>query len=98
MDVRREYINNEGNMLTIADLKVMKHEVTVGQYRVCVTNQQCTHPDNQSNWTEEVGFREEQPILGLSPNQAIGYATWMGNGARIPTQDEWIYIMSSTGT
>jgi formylglycine-generating enzyme required for sulfatase activity len=79
----------------IDDLKVMKHEITVGQYQACVQADHCDPVTN--NFPNNPGLREEHPITGVTPVQIREYAAWLGDGARLPTQIEWAYVMQERG-
>lgn len=92
------YTNSQDEEIEVRALQVMKHEVTVGQYRVCVNRGDCREPDMTGSWSTRVGYKEEHPVTGISFEHMNEYASWLGNNARLPTQDEWLYIMESTGT
>ncbi len=63
-------------------------EVTVGQYRACVTAGACDvpAPGNRCNYEAN---REDHPINCVTIDQAMAFATWAG--ARLPSESEWEY-------
>jgi formylglycine-generating enzyme required for sulfatase activity len=90
--------------MTIPNLSIAKHEVTVGQYRSCVASGGCpafalANASNRvCNWN--VVNRENYPMNCIDYTQALAYSTWLGNGARLPNESEWTFVAHSrtTGT
>jgi len=71
-----------------------KYEVTVAQYRACVTAGVCTVPASSSfgDYTPAPSANDNLPIGNVSWAQANTYCTWtgLGGGARsLPTEAQW---------
>ncbi len=80
-----------------AKMEFSKSEVTVKQYRECVTAGKCTKPKDKNaekycNW----GYveRDSHPINCVNWNQANAFCGWAGG--RLPTEQEW-YAEASNG-
>ncbi|MBU1432048.1 SUMF1/EgtB/PvdO family nonheme iron enzyme, partial [Myxococcota bacterium] len=79
----------------VRDFWIGKTEVTVKQYRACVTAGACSKPDTGEycNWGQS--GREDHPINCVDWNQAQAFATWAGG--RLPSEAEWEYAARSQG-
>jgi len=66
---------------------IQKHEVTVAEYRECVSAGACTKPNTGSycNWGKS--GRDDHPINCVDWHQAKAYCGWIGG--RLPTEAEW---------
>jgi len=70
-----------------------EREVTVAEYRACVTAQVCTAPatgiHGVDNWTCTYGVagKDQHPVTCVTKLQADAFCTWMGR--RLPTEVEW---------
>ncbi|MDP6599485.1 MAG: SUMF1/EgtB/PvdO family nonheme iron enzyme, partial [Candidatus Poribacteria bacterium] len=61
-----------------------KYEVTNTQYRNFV---QATGHREPSNWNNDDFNKANQPVVGVSWDDAVAYAKWAGK--RLPTEKEW---------
>ena len=76
----------------VAPFEMSRTEVTVGQYTACVRDGGCpaqgeTRPTSSCNWGKS--DRDDYPINCLGWKEAKSFATWLGQGARLPTEAEW---------
>jgi formylglycine-generating enzyme required for sulfatase activity len=75
--------------IEIAAFELDVTEVTVGQYRGCVSEGGCTQDDVAHeawcNWKKE--GKENHPMNCVDWSQAKGYCEWAGK--RLPTEEEW---------
>ena len=72
-------------------LAVMRHQVTVGEYRRCVDAGACRRGDETS--------AANVPMVKISWWDAAGYAAWLsrstGMNFRLPSDEEWVYVAGS---
>lgn len=77
-----------------------EREVTVADYRTCVTAQVCSVPVTGAygtqNWvcTYNVSGKEEHPVTCVTKPQAEKFCEWMGR--RLPTEQEWEFAALGT--
>ncbi len=79
--------------VTLPAFDLMRTEVTVGQYRVCVDAGVCSVPED--NYPQRSENRENHPITNISWQAAQVYAAFIG--ARLPSAAEWEYAARSRG-
>ena len=72
-------------------LVVMRHQVTVGEYRRCADAGACRRGDEAS--------AADVPMVKISWWDAAGYAAWLsrstGMSFRLPSDEEWVYVAGS---
>jgi len=76
----------------VAPFEMSRTEVTVGQYTACVRDGGCpaqgeTRSTSSCNWGKS--DRDDYPMNCLGWKEAKSFATWLGQGARLPTEAEW---------
>ncbi len=70
--------------VTVSDFYIDKYEVTVAQYKKFCEATRRAMPD-----PPQFGWSDDNPIIGLTWNEAQEYAT--SAGKRLPTEAEWEY-------
>ena len=78
------------HMVNVSTFQMMRTEITVGMYRLCVDAGVCSEPNTFSDychWTAEAEERERYPANCLSWFQLNTFADWVG--ARLPSEAEW---------
>jgi formylglycine-generating enzyme required for sulfatase activity len=72
-------------------LDVMRHQVTLADYRRCVTDGACETPRPPVR-----PVRDDVPVTGVSYDDALAYANWLSSRTsdkwRLPTVAEWLFI------
>ena len=86
---------------TVTEFAMTRTEVTVGQYRKCVSAGCCTEPDGSEDKAQECcnwwqPDREDYPVDCVDWQQAQAFAVWAGG--RLPTEAEWEYVAKSGQT
>ena len=82
--------------VTVGDFEILKNEVTVAQYKLCVDAGVCSEPKQgelELNWDRD--DRTNYPVNGVSWHQAKQFANWVG--ADLPSEAQWEYAAKSSG-
>ena len=82
--------------VNISGFEILRNEVTVAQYKLCVDAGICSAPkegEADLNWGRV--DREQFPMNGVSWNQARQFAFWVGSD--LPTEAQWEYAATSQG-
>jgi formylglycine-generating enzyme len=77
------------------NLKMLKTEVTVKQYKKCVDAGKCTGIETGEYLNGDKSGRGNHPINGVTWFQARDFCKW--SGGRLPTDKEWEYAATSGG-
>lgn len=93
--------NDQGRFVhpvSLPTFQMSKTEVTVAQFRACVTAGRCTEPnsnrsDPHCNWG--VPNRDQFPVNCVSADQASAFASWAGG--QLPTESQWEYAATGGG-
>jgi iron(II)-dependent oxidoreductase len=72
-----------------------KSEVTVSQYRRCVTAGSCGVPFTGGDCNWGVSGRDNHPVNCVFWGHSVAYARWAGG--RLPSESEWEYAARSGG-
>jgi formylglycine-generating enzyme required for sulfatase activity len=75
------------HQVCVSGFWVGQHEVTNGQYRLCVEQGGCA-PPRQRDFYDNLAF-DDAPVVYVTWADAAQYAAWLG--ARLPTEAEWEY-------
>ncbi len=80
--------------VNIPTFEMTKTEITVGQYFLCVNENQCNIPaDPTSNWN--ILNRSEHPINMITWQESVDFANWAS--ARLPSEAEWEFVARNRG-
>lgn len=82
-------------MITLPDFEIMKTEITVAQYQMCVEAGECTPAGREEECNAEVMGREDHPINCVDWFQINAFTAWVG--ARLPSESEWEYAARGRG-
>ena len=89
------------HLVEVPTFFMMKSEVTVGMYRMCVDAGACSEPDCGSMEECDYGTYnyssgiDQQAVNYLSWHDLMKFAAWVG--ARLPTESEWEFAARSRG-
>ena len=75
--------------VTVPSFEIMKTEITVEMYRMCVEAGKCEEPKTGKycNWNKS--NRENHPVNCVTWHNVNDFAKWVG--ARLPSEAEWEY-------
>ena len=79
--------DNPEHKVTLSDFWIYRNEVTNRQYAACVAAGICSSPSLEDNKIYSDPYRANDPVVGISWDQAQAYCSWV-NG-RLPTEAEW---------
>ena len=85
---------NGGRIITIKSFQMAKTLVTNKQYKACVAAGACTPVPPAQNFGAAFDGGE-QPVVGVSWDQAKAFSKWVGG--RLPSEVEWEYAARSGG-
>ena len=75
----------------LGPVEVMRHQVTLADYRRCVAVGACESPEPAVR-----PLHDDVPVTGVSYDDATAYAAWLsdrtGDRWRLPTVAEWIFL------
>lgn len=84
-------INGTMQALQSGPMEVMTYQVTLADYRQCVSDGACKTPQPVLR-----SAREDVPVTGVSLDDAVNYAQWLsrrtGETWRLPTVAEWLFF------
>ncbi|MFZ1041457.1 MAG: SUMF1/EgtB/PvdO family nonheme iron enzyme [Anaerolineales bacterium] len=79
--------DNPQHPVTLGDFWIYSTKVTNTQYKFCFDAGYCTSPDETDNPNFEDPAYANEPIVGVTYDQAASYCTFAH--ARLPTEAEW---------
>jgi formylglycine-generating enzyme required for sulfatase activity len=79
--------DNPVDQVWLKDFWISRTKVTNKQYASCVSLGYCTPPDAQDNPAYTDASKSDNPVVGVSYDQAVTYCAFMN--ARLPTEAEW---------
>jgi formylglycine-generating enzyme required for sulfatase activity len=81
------HADNPEHAVTLSDFWLYATKVTNAQYALCVAQERCTPPDSVDN-PDYQGFQiRNQPVVGVTYDQAQDYCNYMD--ASLPTEAQW---------
>ena len=72
--------------VAVPTLLIDRHEVSLGQYRLCVRSEACSVPEKHGTPVFATG-PDAWPAVDVTARQAAAYCAWVGR--RLPTITEW---------
>ncbi len=79
--------DNAQHYVTLSDYWIYRNEVTKGQYARCVASGKCSAPDVADDVNYGDALWVNDPIVGVTFNQASAYCEWVN--ASLPTEAQW---------
>jgi formylglycine-generating enzyme required for sulfatase activity len=79
--------DNPEHKVTLSDYWIYSTKVTNAQYALCVADQRCTAPDPEDNFDYAEFQSRNDPVVGVTYDQAQAYCNYM-NGS-LPTEAQW---------
>lgn len=79
--------DHPAHTVNLSDFWIYSTKVTNRQYALCEELGQCTAPDLNDNSTYRDNARANDPVVGVTYDQAVSYCSFVGG--RLPTEAEW---------
>ena len=79
--------DNPEHRVTLGDFWIYSTKVTNQQYALCQELGKCTAPNAEDDPNYQAGDRANDPIVGVTYDQAVAYCTFVQG--RLPTEAEW---------
>ena len=79
--------DNPEHTVTLSDFWIYETKVTNAQYSICVTQERCTAPDPGDNPAFSEFQSRNDPVVGVTYDQAMSYCNYMN--ASLPTEAQW---------
>lgn len=79
--------DNPAHTVTLSDYWIYATDVTNHQYSICVAQARCTAPDPIDNPDFGGLSGLNDPVVGVTYDQAVGYCNWVNAG--LPTEAQW---------
>ncbi len=79
--------DNPEHKVTLSDFWIYATKVTNGQYSLCEAQGACTTPDAIDDLNYSDFARQNDPVVGVTYNQAMAYCNYV-NGS-LPTEAQW---------
>ncbi|HEX2696663.1 MAG TPA: SUMF1/EgtB/PvdO family nonheme iron enzyme, partial [Anaerolineales bacterium] len=79
--------DNPVHQIWLADFWLFRTKVSNAQYARCVNTGYCAPPDSQDNPLYEDNSHADDPVVGVTYDQASAYCAFMQ--ARLPSEAEW---------
>ena len=89
--VRPHILINQWQNITSFNFNIMKYEVSVADYRLCVLSGSCSEPSLGTYFDES---KANHPVNYVTWNQAATYCTWLGG--ELPS--EYLWELAARGT
>ncbi len=80
-------IGPQRTQVEVAALRVDLHEVSLGQYRLCVQAGECLRPDEPAGPELFASGPPRLPVVNVTAFNATAYCRWLGG--RLPSVTEW---------
>jgi formylglycine-generating enzyme required for sulfatase activity len=82
-----QHVNRPRRRVPLAAFRMERHEVSNGQYRLCVEALRCAAPSESYDAATFQQGKDDLPVTFVTAYQAAGYCAWIGR--TLPTVDQW---------